>query len=71
VSPERAIVELGPAGSHGFVSVDGAFFSSSCWLYMDLLLVMNTQLHNTAANTDDVVSDATFASPRWLQTGDP
>lgn len=30
----------------------------------------NEQLHNTAANTDDLASDATVAPPRWLQTGD-
>ena len=30
----------------------------------------NEQLHSTAANTDDLASDATAALPRWLQTGD-
>ena len=41
MSPERAMAGLGPAGSYGFVSLDGAFFNPPWWLYKDLLLVMN------------------------------
>jgi len=30
----------------------------------------NEQLHNTAANTDDLASDATVAATRLFKTGD-